>query len=419
MKNILKRLSRNLIFWLVIAVSVGFTIGSFANTGVMNVFVALRHITGQLVSFIVPLVILGMIAPSIVRMGKNASRMLVFSLVLSYTLIVVVAFLATGIGYLLLPMIGITEDTGALNTLPANLLQLNFPVIMPAISALVLSILVGLAVVWTKSERTAKLMEEFHEMTKVIIRRVMIPVIPIFIGAIFATMAFEGRFVQHLPSYFQLILIAIATQFIWLGLIYGGAALYTRKNPFHVLRHYGRPYLTAFGTMSSAATLGVVIENVGREKSLNPHAVKFGIPFFANVFLVSSALTMTLFVMGISLFVYGALPSFGTMILFNFLLGVFIVAAPGVPGGSVVASLALVTAVLGFTEVGAGLLIAMWALQDSFGTATNITSDGAMLMILSKYSEKRGLVFEEAEESTSLDNTQDETAVVVKEDVDA
>ena len=158
-----------------------------------------------------------------------------------------------------------------------------------------------------------------------------------------------------------------------------------------MVRHYGPAYITAVGTMSSAATLAVALRCAHKSKVLRSDMVDFGIPLFANIHLCGSVLTEVFFVMTVSKVLYGELPSLGTMVLFCFLLGVFAVGAPGVPGGTVMASLGLITSVLGFDNTGTGLMMTIFALQDSFGTACNITGDGALTLMLTGYAKKHGI----------------------------
>ena len=177
--------------------------------------------------------------------------------------------------------------------------------------------------------------------------------------------------------------------YIWLTLLYGIAGAYTHKNPLNVLKNYGPAYITAVGTMSSAATLAVALRCAKKsEPPLADDMVSFGIPLFANIHLCGSVLTEVFFVMTISKILYGAIPAPGTMILFCLLLGIFAIGAPGVPGGTVMASLGLITGVLGFNDAGTALMLTIFALQDSFGTACNVTGDGALTLILTGYKEK-------------------------------
>jgi len=187
------------------------------------------------------------------------------------------------------------------------------------------------------------------------------------------------------------ILIVMAGHYLWMAVLYTVASLYSGRSGLEVVSHYGPAYLTAVGTMSSAATLAVALRCAHQSKNLRQDMVDFGIPLFANIHLCGSVLTEVFFVMTISKVLYGALPGVGTMVLFCLLLGVFAIGAPGVPGGTVMASLGLITGILLFDAAGTGLMLAVFALQDSFGTACNVTGDGALTLILTGYADKHGI----------------------------
>ena len=180
--------------------------------------------------------------------------------------------------------------------------------------------------------------------------------------------------------------------YIWLAVLYAVAGAYSGCNPLDILKNYGPAYITAVGTMSSAATLAVALRCAKKsEPPLRDDMVDFGIPLFANIHLCGSVLTEVFFVMTVSKVLYGSIPSPGTMILFCALLGVFAIGAPGVPGGTVMASLGLITGVLGFDETGTALMLTVFALQDSFGTACNVTGDGALTLILTGYAKRHNI----------------------------
>ena len=177
-----------------------------------------------------------------------------------------------------------------------------------------------------------------------------------------------------------------------MALLYAIGGVYSGKNPVEVIKNYGPAYITAVGTMSSAATLAVALRCAKKSQPpLRDDMVDFGIPLFANIHLCGSVLTEVFFVMTVSKILYGSIPSIGTMLLFCALLGVFAIGAPGVPGGTVMASLGLITGILGFDETGTALMLTIFALQDSFGTACNATGDGALTMMLTGFVEKHGI----------------------------
>ena len=371
-----------LVFKLLAGLIVGALLGFVVNESVMNVVVSVRHILGQIIFFLVPLVIVGFITPAIIRLGQQASKILVVAVLLAYVSSLGAALFSTFSGYLIIPHLSISSATETLRTLPKMVFQLDIPPLFSVMSALTLALLFGLGVALTKSETMSKLFAELEKVVSWLINKVMIPILPFFVGLSFMGLAYEGSLTRHLPVFVSMVALVIVGQFIWLAVLYGIGGLVSRRNPSQVFRHYLPAYLTAVGTMSSAATLPVALECARRSPVLSRTMVEFMIPLGATVHLCGSVLTETFFVMTISLLLYGTLPSVGTMILFCVLLGIFAVGAPGVPGGTVVASLGIVTGVLGFDPTGVALLIAIFALQDSFGTACNVTGDGALALIL-------------------------------------
>lgn len=384
----MKKLFKSLPVRLLIGVVLGMVIGLIANEAVMNVVVTVKYILGQVITFCVPLIIIGFIAPSITKMGNNASKMLGVALAIAYISSIGAAFMAMGAGYGLIPHLSIQSEVEGLKELPNVVFQLDIPQIMPVMSALVFSIMLGLAAAWTKARYTTAILDEFQKIVLKIVTKFIIPILPFFIASTFCGLAYEGTITKQLPVFLKVIVIVMAGHYIWLTLLYVIAGAYSGKNPLEVLKYYGPAYLTAVGTMSSAATLAVALEGARKSKVLRKDMVNFGIPLFANIHLCGSVLTEVFFVMTVSKILYGELPSVGMMVLFCMLLGIFAIGAPGVPGGTVMASLGLITGVLLFDETGTALMLTIFALQDSFGTACNVTGDGALTLFLTGYAEK-------------------------------
>jgi len=376
---------------LLIAIVAGILLGLVLPEGVMTVVVTLKYIMGQLINFCVPLIIIGFIAPSITKLGSRATRMLLVAIVLAYASSILAAFLSMGAGFAIIPNLSIITDPEGLRELPDVAFQLNIPQIMPVMSALVFSILLGLAAVWTKAKTITAVLQEFQNIVLDIVKKVIIPVLPFFIAATFCGLSWEGSITRQLPVFLVVILIVMLGHYIWLAVLYGTASAYSGRSGIEVVKHYGPAYLTAVGTMSSAATLAVALECARKSENLRADMVDFGVPLFANIHLCGSVLTEVFFVMTISKVLYGELPSAGTMVLFCMLLGIFAIGAPGVPGGTVMASLGLIKGVLGFDDDGTALMLAVFALQDSFGTACNVTGDGALTLMLTGYAEKHGI----------------------------
>ena len=376
---------------LLAGVVIGILVGLMANEAFMNIIVTVKQLLGELITFCVPLIVIGFIAPSITRLGKNASRMLMVALILAYVSSVGAAFVSMVAGFNIIPHLSIVSTAEGLKELPEVIFELSIPQIMSVMSALVFSVLVGLAVTWTKADRTAELLEEFQKIVLEIVTRVIIPILPVFIACTFCALSYEGTITRQLPVFLKVIIIVMIGHYLWMTLLYLIAGAYSGKNPLEVVKHYGPAYITAVGTMSSAATLAVALRCAGKSSVLRKDMVDFGIPLFANVHLCGSVLTEVFFVMTVSQILYGSMPSLGTMILFCVLLGIFAIGAPGVPGGTVMASLGLITGILLFNDTGTALMLTIFALQDSFGTACNVTGDGALTLILTGYADHHGI----------------------------
>ncbi|HIR18368.1 dicarboxylate/amino acid:cation symporter [uncultured Cloacibacillus sp.] len=377
---------------LLLGVIAGIAVGQFAGVALMNVVVTVRYILGQLILFCVPLIIIGFIAPSITRLGNNASKMLGVAVTIAYISSIGAALFSMAAGYIMIPNLSIVTNVEGLQALPDLVFKLDIPPIMSVMSALALSMCLGLAAAWTKAKSITNALEEFQLIVLAIVTKIVIPLLPFFIAFTFCSLSYEGSITKQLPVFIQVILIVMAGHYIWMALLYGLAGIYTGKNPFDIIKNYGPAYITAVGTMSSAATLAVALRCAKKsEPPLRDDMVDFGIPLFANIHLCGSVLTEVFFVMTISKILYGAIPPIETMVLFCLLLGIFAIAAPGVPGGTVMASLGLITGILGFDDSGTALMLTIFALQDSFGTACNVTGDGALTLMLTGYADKHGI----------------------------
>ena len=387
----MKKLLNSLPFRLLAGVIIGILVGLVANETFMNIVVTAKQLLGELITFCVPLIVIGFIAPSITRLGKNASRMLMVALILAYVSSVGASFVSMVAGFNIIPHLSIVSTAEGLKELPEVIFELSTPQIMSVMSALVFSVLIGLAVTWTKADRTAELLEEFQKIVLEIVTRVIIPILPVFIACTFCALSYEGTITRQLPVFLKVIIIVMIGHYLWMTLLYLIAGAYSGKNPLEVVKHYGPAYITAVGTMSSAATLAVALRCARKSSVLRKDMVDFGIPLFANVHLCGSVLTEVFFVMTVSQILDGSMPSLGTMILFCVLLGIFAIGAPGVPGGTVMASLGLITGILLFNDTGTALMLTIFALQDSFGTACNVTGDGALTLILTGYADRHGI----------------------------
>lgn len=387
----MKKIFSSLPVKLLIGIVIGIIFGQIFPENVMSVVVPLKNILGQVINFVVPLIVIGFIAPSITKLGNNASRMLGVALMVAYTSSVLAALLSMGAGYAIIPNLPVVSEIEGLKELPEDVFGLTIPQIMNVMSALAFSILIGLAAIWTKAKTIITILDEFQNIVLAIVSKIIIPILPVFIAFTFTCLSYDGTITKQLPVFVSAVVIVMIGHYIWLIVLYVVAGVYSGKNPIEVVKHYGPAYITAVGTMSSAATLAVALRCARKSKVLREDMVDFGVPLFANIHLCGSVLTEVFFCMIVSKVLYGTLPDIQTLVLFCVLLAIFAIGAPGVPGGTVMASLGLITGVLGFGDDGTALMLAIFALQDSFGTACNVTGDGALTLFLTGYAEKHGI----------------------------
>lgn len=387
----MKKIFSSLPVKLLIGIIIGIIFGQIFPENVMSVVVPLKNILGQVINFVVPLIVIGFIAPSITKLGNNASRMLGVALMVAYTSSVLAAILSMGAGYAIIPNLPVVSEIEGLKELPEVVFGLTIPQIMNVMSALAFSILIGLAAIWTKAKTIITILDEFQNIVLAIVSKIIIPILPVFIAFTFTCLSYDGTITKQLPVFVSAVVIVMIGHYIWLTVLYVVAGVYSGKNPIEVVKHYGPAYITAVGTMSSAATLAVALRCARKSKVLREDMVDFGVPLFANIHLCGSVLTEVFFCMIVSKVLYGTLPDIQTLVLFCVLLAIFAIGAPGVPGGTVMASLGLITGVLGFGDDGTALMLAIFALQDSFGTACNVTGDGALTLFLTGYAEKHGI----------------------------
>ena len=323
--------THSLPFRLLVALAVGIGVGlalsaaegAAITNALLNIIVTVKFISSQFINFCVPLIIIGFIAPSITRLGNNASRMLIVALCIAYLSSIGAAFFATGAGFTILPFLNISPEVDGLKDLPPVVFELTIPQIMPVMSALFFSVLVGLSATWNKSKIVTGVLEEFQQIvlsivTKFVIPvlpvligcKFVIPVLPVLIGCTFCTLAYEGTITKQLPIFLIIIVIVMIGHYIWMTLLYGIAGAYSGRNPMNIVKNYGPAYMTAVGTMSSAATLSVALECARKSvPTLRKDLVNFGIPLFANIHLCGSVMTETFFVMAVSKMLYGEFPA--------------------------------------------------------------------------------------------------------------
>lgn len=387
----MRKLLSNTTLRLLLGVLGGVVLGLFASESLIAVVLPIKHILGQVIFFLIPLIIFGFITPSITRLKKNASRLLGSSLLLAYVSCIGSASLAAFVGYKIIPLLDIVPVKEATNSLPEMLFRLDIPPLMPVLSALVFAFLLGLSVIWTKAVKIEAALYEFQDLIFAMVKKILIPILPFFIAANFSILAYEGALASRLPVFLAILVITVLCHLVWISFLYISSGLYARVNPWKVLKYYGPVALTALGTQSSAASLGVAIEQTKKCPELKPEIRDFAIPLFGNIHFPGSILDVVFLSLAVSQLLYGTMPDITQILIFIPLLGIFAIAAPGLPGGTLITSLGLIHAVLGIDDAGAALMITIFALLDSFGTTHNITSDGALTLALSTYTDKKNL----------------------------
>lgn len=387
----MKKLLSSTTIRLFLGVIGGVIIGLLASEDVIGFILPIKHILGQIIFFLIPLIIFGFITPSITRLKRNASKLLGMSLLLAYVSCIGSASLGAFVGYIAIPLLNITPDAGVTNVVPEMLFKLDIPPLMSVLSALIFAFLIGLSVIWTNASKIEAALYEFQSLIFALVKKVLIPILPFFIAANFSILAYEGTLASRLPVFLAILLITVLCHIIWLSFLYISSGIYAGINPWKVVKYYGPVVLTALGTQSSAASLGVAIEQTKKSPVLKSDIRDFSIPLLGNIHFPGSILDVVFLSLAVSQLLYGTMPDVSKLLVFIPLLGIFAIAAPGLPGGTLITSLGLIHAVLGIDEAGIALMITIFALLDSFGTTHNITSDGALTLTLSAYSDKNNL----------------------------
>lgn len=390
--KLLKSTAARLAIAIVVGIILGFLItllsGTFKTICVQTLLV-MKQITSQVIFFMVPLIIIGCVAPSITSFKGNATRLLFMTIGVAYLSSFLAAMMSVGVSYASVPFFSIQEPVAATYVLPKVIFPLEIPT-MDTMSALLLAILIGLGTVWISSERFATGLKELQTLVLTVVKRVLVPILPLFVGASFALLAVEGK-LNQMSVFLPAILIIVCCQFIWIALVYGIAAIYSKKNSWEVLCHYPQAYFTALGSMSSAATLPVALDCIKKSKNVSEETSDFALPMFCNIHLCGSVISELFLVVTTYYFFFHQLPELGSLILLAVLVCIIAIGSPGVPGGINMSCSSLVMSIVlagNAPEMGGqffAIMTAIYTIQDGFGTACNITCDGALTLITETY----------------------------------
>ena len=376
---------------LILGIAVGLLVGHYARVlpgWVMSLLVAFQDYFGQFIKFMIPLIIFFMVTSGIASLRAGAGRVLGATLGMAYMSTIVAGFLAYFLALNILPSIlpeqvsmlsGGGEHGGGGESVIKPLFEVP--------TALALALIFGVGVSATNHHSSRMLYGCFQDGSKVIdfiLAKVLIPFLPIYIGGIFAHLAQSGEAFTILKNFVYVLGLAIGVHVLWLIVLYALGGFIARRNPIMLLRSMLPAYTTAVGTMSSAATIPVTLRSV-RNMGVSESSARFTVPLCANVHLSGSMITVvtcTLAVMWIAPDLHSA--SLSEVVRFILVLGVVMVAAPGAPGGAVMAALGILSSMLGFNETHLAMMIALYSAQDSFGTACNVTGDGLIALVVDR-----------------------------------
>jgi Na+/H+-dicarboxylate symporter len=370
---------------ILIAIVLGIGCGFFFPQWLSRVFVTFNDLFSGLLGFIVPLLIVGLIAPGIAELGRGAARLLLITAALAYGFTLFSGFFTWGVCEATFPwLLGGSElasvETEA--TALAPYFSIPIPPLFDVMSALVLAFVLGLGMAFIKGDGLRKVMVDFRDIIMLVITRAIIPLLPLYIFGIFLGITQAGQVGSIMGVFIKLIALIFAITAMVLIIQFCIAGAVARKNPFRMLGNMMTAYVTALGTQSSAATIPVTLEQT-LKNGVRPQIAEFVIPLCATIHLSGSTMKITACALAIML-LSGISVDPLVFMGFIFMLGITMIAAPGVPGGAIMAALGILQSMLGFDGTAVGLMIALYIAMDSFGTATNVTGDGAIAVIIDK-----------------------------------
>lgn len=371
---------------IIIAIALGIGCGFIFPDWLSRIFITINSLFSNFLSFIIPLLILGLVAPGIADLGKGAGRLLLITTALAYGFTLFSGFFTFFSCRLSYPWLLSASDAfaevGEQATELAPYFTIEFPPIMGVMSSLILAFTLGLGMSVIDGNRLKNVMEDFKEIINKVILSVIIPLLPLYIFGIFLNITKSGNVASVLGVFLKIILVIFVMTVILLLVQFTIAGIVSKRNPLRLLRTMLPAYMTALGTQSSAATIPVTLEQTVKN-GVRSDLAGFVIPLCATIHLSGSTMKIVACSMAIMLMSGWGL-HFGQYAGFIMMLGIAMVAAPGVPGGAIMAALGLLQSMLGFDETAQGLMIALYIAMDSFGTATNVTGDGAIAVIVDR-----------------------------------
>ena len=373
----------------VLAIVLGVVFGCFLPGWAARVALTFNAVFGQFLEFVIPLLIFGLVAPGIADLGRSAGRLLALTVALAYGFTLISGFGTYFVGKALFPSLlaGAEVELPEASEALTPYFTIEMPPVMGVMSALVLAFVLGLGMASIRSVTLKSALDDFKRIIELVVVRVIIPLLPFYIFGIFLSITQSGQVASVLGVFVKLIVVIFLLTVVLLLFQFSVAGLAARRNPLRMLRTMLAAYVTALGTQSSAATIPVTLERTLR-LGVRPELASFVIPLCATIHLSGSMMKITACALAVAM-IAGLELSAETFAGFILLLAVTMVAAPGVPGGAIMAALGLLESMLGFDETLCGLMIATYIAMDSFGTATNVTGDGAVAVIVDAIDRKR------------------------------
>ncbi|ACD52661.1 MULTISPECIES: dicarboxylate/amino acid:cation symporter [Clostridium] len=385
MKNL--SLIKRIFTFLILGIILGLTCRSLNIIFPIRILATFSALFGSFLSFVIPLIIIAFIVPGIASLGKNSGKVLIGTTILAYISTVISGIAAYFIGISFLPKLIKAATLVATETIKAEpYFTIDIPPMLNIMSALIFAFVFGIGLSKITNSSLLRGFQEFSSIVSMIISKVLIPLVPLYIAAIFSKLSLSGEIFTTIKSFATIYLILFILQFAYLLCQYSIAGGLKKENPFKLLKNMIPAYLTAVGTQSSAATIPVTL-SCTKENNVSEEVADLVVPLCATIHLAGDTITLVLTSIGVML-MRGETPTLITMMPFILMLGVTMVAAPGVPGGGVMAALGLLESMLGFGNIEKPIMIALHAAQDSFGTATNITGDGALSLIVDYFVNK-------------------------------
>ena len=385
----MKKIFNSLLFKVFCGIALGILLGNYSPDWLYRILITFKTLFANFLNFSIPLIMIGLIMPSIGDLEKNAGKLLAITVVIAYGFTLFSGFSTYFVGDSFFNSLLENEQIGTLEDHSRSLppyFTIDMPPIFDVMTALLLSFIVGIGLSVREAPVLTNVVKEFGDIVKWLITKAIIPVLPYYIMTIFAEITFSGQVASVMVVFFKLIVILFIMHIVLLLLQYIFAGLISGKNPIKSLGAMLPAYATALGTQSSAATIPVTLRQA-LKLGISQRIAGFVIPLCATIHLSGSTMKITACALALMM-LQGTSYDFSMFAGFIMMLGIIMVAAPGVPGGAIMAALGVLHSMLGFDENQQALMVALYIAMDSFGTACNVTGDGAVALIVDKIAKR-------------------------------